>query len=46
MIENYVSKIAHKRYLISVLSICQKVVKIDEVVINPHIREAFKVTLF
>lgn len=43
MIGNYVSKIGHKKFLISVLSLCPKIVKIDEIIINPHVREAFKV---
>lgn len=43
MIGNYVSKINHKKYIIEVLTNCSKLVKVDEIIINPHVREAFKV---
>ena len=43
--DNPVSQIAHKRYLATLLSTCPKVVKVDETIINPHVRDAFKVHL-
>jgi murein endopeptidase len=45
MIGNYVSKISHKKYTIEMLVLCPKLVKVDEVMINPHVREAFKVKI-
>jgi hypothetical protein len=43
MMGNYVSKLSHKKYMVEVLAMCPKLVKVDEQYINPHVREAFKV---
>lgn len=43
MNENEVSRISHKNYMIMALTSCPKMVKVDELIINPHVREAFKV---
>ena len=44
MLENPIN--FNKNYKIVLLSTCPKIVQIDEVYINPHVREGFRVSHF
>jgi hypothetical protein len=43
MLENPIDM--NKDYKIIVLSTCPKIVQIDEIYINPHVREGFRVNI-